>query len=70
MYSKYIMGRPIRYPTEEEKKQAITRNKTKYMLNKEWLCPDCSFRNYTLAGKWCHINTNKHKINAEKNITQ
>ena len=64
------MGRPIRYPTEEEKKQAITRNKTKYMLNKEWLCPDCSFRNYTLAGKWCHLNTNKHKINAEKNTTQ
>ena len=63
------MGRPIRYPTEEEKKQAITRNKTKYMLNKKWLCPDCSFRNYTLAGKWCHLNTNKHKINAEKNIT-
>ena len=64
------MGRPIRYPTEEEKKQAITRNKTKYMLNKEWLCPDCSFHNYTLAGKWCHLNTNKHKINAGKNITQ
>ena len=70
MYSKYIMGRPIRYPTEEEKKQAITRNKTKYMLNKEWLCPDCGSGNYTLAGKWCHLNTNKHKINAEKNITQ
>ena len=64
------MGRPIRYFREEERKQAITRNKTKYMLNKEWLCPDCSFHNYTLAGKWCHLNTNKHKINAEKNITQ
>ena len=62
------MGRPIRYHTEEEKKQAITRNRTNYMLNKEWLCPDCGFRNYTLAGKWCHINTKKHKINAEKNI--
>jgi len=40
------------------------------MLNKEWLCPDCGFHNYTLAGKWCHIKTNKHQKNVEKNITQ
>ena len=65
-----IMGRTKKYFTETEKREAIKKTKNKYMLNKEWLCPNCSFRNYTLAGKWCHINTNKHKINAEKNITQ
>jgi len=64
------MARPRKYFTDEEKKAANTKTRTKYMLNKEWRCPDCGLRNYTLAGKWCHINTNKHKKNYEKNITQ
>ena len=37
------------------------------MVNKEWLCPDCENRNYTLAGKWTHLKTNKHIYNAAKN---
>ena len=63
MYSKYIMGRRIRYFREEERKKAITRSKTKYMLNKEWLCPLCDNHNYTLAGKSTHLRTKKHKTN-------
>ena len=57
---------PIKHFTEEDRKKAITQSKTKYMLNKEWRCPVCNNHNYTLAGKWCHINTNKHKKNVEK----
>ena len=54
------MGKTKNYFSEEEKKQAITKSKTKYMLNKEWLCPVCGHRNYSLAGKWSHLKTNKH----------
>ena len=65
------MGRPRKYFTEAEQRQAQKKNQNKCMVNKEWLCPDCSVRNYTLAEKWCHLKTNKHKKkNAEKNITQ
>ena len=46
--------KPIRYFSEEERKQAITQSKTKYMVNKEWRCPVCDNHNYTLAGKWNH----------------
>lgn len=43
-------GRP-RVLTDEERK----RNKTKYQLTKEWICPICEPpRNYTLSGKHCH----------------
>ena len=35
------MGRPKKYFSEEERKQANRPTKTKYMLNKEWLCPVC-----------------------------
>jgi len=64
------MARPRVYLTDKGRLEAIKQTKTKYMLNKEWLCPDCGFRNYTLAGKWCHIKTNKHQKNVEKNIPQ
>ena len=38
------------------------------MVNKEWLCPDCGNRNYTLAGKWTHLKSKKHiKNNFLKN---
>ena len=53
-------GRP-RILTDEERKN----NKTKYMLNREWYCDVCKTeRNYTLAGKSCHMKTNKHIRNS------
>ena len=64
------MGRPKKYFTETEKREAQKKQQNKYMVNKEWLCSDCGFRNYALSGKWCHINTKKHQKNVEKNITQ
>ena len=54
---------PIKHFTEEDRKKAITQSKTKYMLNKEWICPVCNNHNYTLAGKSLHIRTKKHKAN-------
>ena len=55
-------GRP-RVLTDAERKN----NKTRYMLNKEWFCDICKTdRNYTLAGKGCHLKTKKHAKNADK----
>ena len=49
-------GRP-RILTDKQRKQ----NKTRYMLNKEWYCRTCNNnKNYTLAGKTCHLKTQKH----------
>ena len=49
-------GRP-RVLTDEERKK----NKSKYMLNKEWYCRTCNNnKNYTLAGKTYHLKTKKH----------
>ena len=49
-------GRPRVLTAEERKK-----NKSKYMLNKEWYCRTCNNnKNYTLAGKTCHLKTKKH----------
>ena len=45
------------YFTHEEKKLAIKRLKTKYMLTKLWFCHYCN-RNYQLAVK------KKHQINS------
>ena len=60
-------GRPKVYLTEEARKEALKKSKTKYMLNKEWYCDVCKNGiNYTLAGKWCHLNKKIHKKNAEK----
>ena len=56
---------PIKHFSEEERKQAITQSKTKYMVNKEWRCPVCGNRDYSLAGKWSHIKTKKHMRNTE-----
>ena len=34
------------------------------MLNKDWYCDICrNDINYTLAGKFCHLKTKKHKKN-------
>ena len=50
-------GRPKVFTTEERKN-----HKTSYMLNKEWYCDICKTgRNYTLAGKSCHLKTKKHR---------
>ena len=50
-------GRPKVFTNEELKK-----HKTEYMLNKEWYCDVCKTgRNYTLAGKHCHVKTFKHQ---------
>ena len=61
------MGRPKKHFTEEDRIKAYHQSKNKYMVNKEWLCPDCGHRNYTLAGKWTHLQTKKHIRNANKN---
>ena len=61
-------GRPKKYSTEEERKNALRPQKTKYMLNKEWYCNVCNTgRNYTLAGKWIHLKSKKHIKNANTN---
>ena len=53
-------GRPKVFTNEELKK-----HKTAYMLNKEWFCDICKTgRNYTLAGKSCHLKTKMHNKNA------
>ena len=60
-------GRP-RKLTDVEKKDAIRRSKSNYMLNKEWYCDICKTgRNYTLAGKHCHLKTMKHRKNTNAN---
>ena len=59
------MGRPKKYFSEEERKQAIKKSKTKYMMNKEWRCSECGNRDFTLAGKWSHLKTKKHMRNAQ-----
>lgn len=55
---------PILHFSEEVRKRAITRSKTKYMTNKEWRCSFCCNYNYTLAGKHCHLKSQKHHRNA------
>ena len=60
---KRCRGRPRVFTNEERKN-----HKTTYMLNREWYCDICNTgRNYTLAGKHCHLNTKKHKLNTEIN---
>ena len=57
-------GRPRKLTDEKG-----TKNKTTYMLNRPWYCDICNTgRNYTLAGKHCHLNTVKHKLNTEINV--
>ena len=49
------MHTPIKYFTEEEKKDAIRPSKTRQMVNKEWTCIVCDNHDYTLSGK-CKLN--------------
>ena len=60
-------GRPKKLTDEERIK-----NKTKYMLEREWYCDICKTgKNYTLAGKHCHMKTKNHiKSNISNNIVQ
>ena len=53
-------GRPPKYNSEMERKNAIRQSKTRYMLNKEWICIVCANHNYTLSGKCKHLRTKKH----------
>ena len=62
-----MVGRPRKYFSEEEKKEAMKPIKNKYMVNKQWLCPDCGNRDYSLAGKWTHLRSKKHIRNEAKN---
>ena len=56
-------GRPRKLTDEERIK-----NKTTYMLNTPWYCEICKTgRNYTLAGKSCHLKTLKHRKNVNTN---
>ena len=63
-------GRPKVCLTEEARKEALKKSKTKYMLDKEWYCDICKTgRNYTLAGKHCHLKTIKHQKNSIASIS-
>ena len=53
---------PFFYKTEEERKDAIRRSKTRYMLSKIWYC-EVSDRGYCLAGKTQHLKTIKNNKN-------
>ena len=55
-------ARPYFEKTEEERKDAIRRSKTRYMLSKIWYCEVCD-REYCLAGKTQRLKTVKHNKN-------
>lgn len=55
-------GRP-RILTDAER----IKRKSKLMLEKEWFCQICNNnKNYSLAGKFCHLKTMKHQKNIKK----
>ena len=51
----------LKHFTEEERKDAIPRLKTRYMVNKKWICIVCDNHDYTLSGKCKHLCTRKLK---------
>ena len=59
-------GRKLKYDNDEDRKQAIRESKTRYMLNKSWICEACGGRDYSLAGKHIHMKTKKHIFNTIK----
>ena len=67
------MTRPKFYTNDHDRKKALTKSKSKYMMNKQWFCSICNEsngnKNYTLAGKTCHLKTKKHLRNHEKYIS-
>ena len=50
------------YKTKDERKDAIRRSKTRYMLSKVWYCEVCN-RGYCLAGKTQHLKMIKYNKN-------
>ena len=58
-------GRPKVHFTEEDRKEALKKSKTKYMLDKEWYCDICN-RKYSLKRKDKHLLTKVHKKNKER----
>ena len=56
-----MVGRPRKYFTEAERKQAIQQSKNKHISNKDWICTVCDNHNYKLTRKWNHLNSIKHK---------
>ena len=61
------MGRPRKYFSEGERIKAYHQSKNKYMVKKQWLCPDWGNRDYSLAGKWTHLKSKKHIKNEARN---
>ena len=53
---------PIKYFTAEERKAAISKSKSKWIIKKPWHCKDYN-RTYILAGKHLHLKTRKHQNN-------
>lgn len=56
---------PSKHFTEEERKEAIKRSKTKYMSKTVWYCDACPQHNYKLTGKHKHLQSKKHQKNVE-----
>ena len=56
--------KPI-YKNDQDRKEANKKTKTKYMVNKQWICPVYN-KDYKLAGKTQHLKTKKHHNNASK----
>ena len=51
----------IHIPIKEQRKDAIRRSKTRYLVNKEKICMVCDNHDYTLSGKCKHLRAKKHK---------
>ena len=49
---------PLKYFNEEDRRQAITQSKNKYM-SKPWLCSVCDHE-LKMGSKWSHCKTKKH----------
>ena len=53
---------PIKYTSDEDRQEANKKNKTKYMLNKQYTCETCNYKS-SLAAKHMHLKTKKHITN-------
>ena len=61
----YGIHTPIKYHTEEERKQARAISRKEYVQSKPWYCTVCE-RQYVITSKWPHLNSKKHKMNEEQ----
>ena len=55
---------PIKYHTEEEKKQARAESRRKYVSSHPWYCTVCK-REYIITSKWPHLKSKTHKYSEE-----